>query len=147
MKLETKENGHRVNGISLMGENFEITFQEWWNHYQFTPIEWTLERDAGYFTTTFTLLGLQVLISVVINKEAVAKFKAELEQSADEMKNGDYYYFVHNKNKLLKEFADYLEEHEELRFWQALVAWTGKDITVGGEDPFYWTVDKPHDKK
>ena len=42
------------------------------------------------------------------------------------------------ENETLKSFVEFCEEHPELRFWQALFAWTGEDIRVGEEDPFYW---------
>ena len=57
-----------------------------------------------------------------------------------------------NKNKkLLKDFAEYCEEHPELRFWQSLRNWSGLpsilalEGTMDGEsikgllrDTFYW---------
>lgn len=126
------------NGISFNGKYGGVTLQAFHPGYMFTPIEWTIERDAGYLTTTFTLLNCQVLLEVVIDRAKQSRWEASLKQSEQEFEDGDYYFFIHNKNKLLSEFAEYMEEHPELRFWQALSAWTGKDITVGGEDPFYW---------
>ena len=53
-----------------------------------------------------------------------------------------------NKNKdLLKSFSEYCKERPELRFWQALVNWSGWDIYAEEEtargnrkyyDVFYW---------
>ncbi len=40
--------------------------------------------------------------------------------------------------KELQSLIAFCTKHPELRFWQAVSAWTKKDITVGGEDPFYW---------
>jgi len=40
--------------------------------------------------------------------------------------------------ELLTDFTKFCYEHPELRFWQALYAWTGRTITVSEEDPFYW---------
>lgn len=37
----------------------------------------------------------------------------------------------------LIEFYFYCLTHKELRFWQALSAWSKKDILLDGEDPFY----------
>lgn len=41
------------------------------------------------------------------------------------------------------EFFCYCRTHPELRFWQALSAWSGFEIQVGRGmwlvDPFYWT--------
>jgi hypothetical protein len=49
-------------------------------------------------------------------------------------------YVKESKNyNLAFSFLEFCLNHPELRFWQALTAWTGKDITVGGADPFYWT--------
>ena len=49
-----------------------------------------------------------------------------------------------NKNYKLKvEFCDFCSDHPELRFWQALSAWSGFGIEVSRNmwavDPFYWT--------
>jgi hypothetical protein len=41
-------------------------------------------------------------------------------------------------SKILRTFVLYCLKNPELRFFQALSGWLGKDITVGGEDPFYW---------
>lgn len=42
------------------------------------------------------------------------------------------------KNKqLLDDFTKFCTEHPELRFWQALRVWTGKDVLIG-QDPFYF---------
>ena len=55
-----------------------------------------------------------------------------------------------NKNKeLIDEFTAFCEGHPEMRFWQALRAWTGFDYIVAKnetgyagqnteEDTFYW---------
>lgn len=126
------------NGIGFRTDRFEVRLQYWWNAEQFTPIEWTIEKGSGWLYTTATLLGVQLYIGICYDKVKSDKFSAKLEQSRQEYEAGDYYFFVHNKNKKLKEFAEYMDEHEGLRFWQGLSAWTGKDITVGGEDPFYW---------
>lgn len=123
-----------------------LTFQYWNPLNQFTPIEWTLEKEAGWFTTSFTLLNVQVVFEFLIDRLSAEKFRDFIEKSKKEFDEGDYYFFVHNKNKLLHEFAEYMEANEGLRFWQALTAWTGKDITVGGEDPFHWE-GKDHGRK
>ena len=39
---------------------------------------------------------------------------------------------------LLTEFYFYCLVNKDLRFFQALSGWLGKDIIVGGEDPFYF---------
>ena len=45
--------------------------------------------------------------------------------------------------KVLRKFVEFCLLHSELRFWQSLFAFTKKDITVGGEDPFFWEgIDK-----
>jgi len=49
------------------------------------------------------------------------------------------------KNKTLIDFLLFCLNHPELRFWQSLSVWCDKDITVGGEDPFYWK-EKHNDK-
>lgn len=39
-----------------------------------------------------------------------------------------------------EEFIKFLGEHPELRFWQAVYAFTkAEEITVDGKDPFYDT--------
>lgn len=40
--------------------------------------------------------------------------------------------------KLAYEFYCFCRTHPELRFWQALRAWLGKNIWIDGADPFYW---------
>lgn len=45
------------------------------------------------------------------------------------------------KGKSYKEamlFCAYLMKHPEERFFQALCNWLKADITINGEDPFYW---------
>lgn len=52
-----------------------------------------------------------------------------------------------NNQKLLKDFAKFCSDNPELRFWQALAAWTGNCIIASkyaspiseAEDTFYWT--------
>lgn len=44
----------------------------------------------------------------------------------------------------LTEFVEFCLAHPELRFWQALYAFTNAEaIQVDGRDPFYWEVIKP----
>jgi hypothetical protein len=133
MKMEKIHQGIRFGNNSV-----GLTFQYFKPGFQFTPIELTIERDMGWYTVSFTVCNLQVVGEILTNPEQQKKWEDHLKESK-EYESGDYYFFVHNKNKLLKEFAEYMESNDGLRFWQALTAWTGKDITVGGEDPFYWT--------
>ena len=133
------EQGRHTNSMRIGNNYIGLTLQAFNPKYQLTLIEWTLEMEAGWFTTSFTVCNLQVVFELALDRATIARWNARLEESQKEFENGDYYFFVHNKNPLLKEFGEYMEANEGLRFWQALTAWTGKDITVGGEDPFYWT--------
>lgn len=47
-------------------------------------------------------------------------------------------YSKKNRNqKVLKSFVKFCEKNKDLRFYQALSAWTGKQVSLG-EDTFFW---------
>jgi len=146
MKIEKTHHGVRI-GNDWIG----VSFHYFNPIYQFTPIEWTLEKEAGWFTTSFTICNIQIVFEFLVDRLSQKKWEAKLEKAKKEMDDGDYYFFVHNKNPLLKEFAEYMEKYPGLRFWQALFSWSGaKTIEVNGEDPFHWEekiVDRNLSKK